>query len=140
MKRKIILLLFSTVLILNCNELKIQKEINPESTIVKTDKYSELNNRLKKAENIDTPVDLIKYYYGEIDNEEDIDIIVENLEKGQYIISLVHENIKDDSISGVKIIMAAQQNEKIWTVQKIDCTWKCNKNRGHIKYSSEPCL
>ena len=140
MKTKKIIFLPLLLILINCNEPAIKKEVRPEPTIVETDEFSDLNNRLKKIEHIDTPVELIKYYYGEVDNEGDIDIEVMELGKGHYTITLIHDNIRDDSIAGMKIIMTANQNNKIWTVRNIARSWKCQKGRGHTKYSSEPCL
>ena len=65
MKTKLIIVLPLLLVLFNCNEQAIKKEVTPEQTTAELDKYSELNSRLKKAENIDTPIELIKYYYGE---------------------------------------------------------------------------
>jgi len=140
MKTKTILLLTLLIILFACNDSAVKREVKTEPKVVEIDIYSDINERLKKAEDIDTPVELIKYYYGEVDNEEDVEIKVDDLGKGQYTINLIHDHIKDDSISGMRILMTAQQNNKKWTVQDIQRTWKCYKGRGHTEFSSEPCF
>jgi len=135
----ILVLIFSIVLI-SCNHSTVKNDVNTAKVQTESDKYSEFNNRLKKAENINSPIELIKYYYGEIDAEEDIDIEVERLDGNQYKIQLVQQNIRDDSISGMMVVMFASQENDNWTVQDIQRTWKCQKGRGHSEFSSEPCL
>ena len=124
---------------MNCNKSAVKKETTTDSIVVESDQYIEFNQRVKKAGNITTPVELIKYYYGEIDADQDIDISVDQLENNQYEITLVQDNIKDDSIAGMKVIMVAKSNNNEWTVLDIQRTWKCQKGRGHTNFSSEMC-
>jgi len=129
-----------SIMIINCTNSTVKKEPTIDSSSVKIDKYAEFNQRVRKAGNIHTPVELIKYYYGEIDAEQDIDIYVNQFENNQYKIILVQENIKDDSIAGMKVIMMAKRDYNQWMVQDIQRTWKCQKGRGHTKYNSQPCI
>ena len=129
-----------SILMINCTNSNVKKETTLESSSIETDKYAELNQRVRKAGNINTPVELIKYYYGEIDAEQDIDISVDQFEKNQYKIILIQENIKDDSIVGMRVLMLAKRDDNQWTVQDIQRTWKCQKGRGHTKYSTQPCI
>lgn len=124
----------------SCTNTSVKQEIKTESTIVETDKYAELNGRLKQAENIETPVELIKYYYGEIDAEKDVEIKVDKQDGNNFVITLIQENIKDDSVAGMMVVMSAQLSKNVWTVQNVERTWKCQRGRGHNQYSSEPCL
>lgn len=142
MNNKIIFIGICTlsILIMNCTKSTIKKETAIDSSAVESDQYTELNQRVRKAGNINTPVELIKYYYGEIDADQDIDISVDQVEENQYEITLIQENIKDDSIAGMKIIMVANNENNQWTVLNIQRTWKCWKGRGHTKFSSEPCI
>ena len=124
----------------SCTNTSVKQEIKTDSTIIETDKYAELNSRLKQVGNIETPVELIKYYYGEIDAEEDVDIKVDKHDGNNFYITLIQENIKDDSIAGMMVVMSAQLSNNVWTVKNIDRTWKCQRGRGHNQYSSEPCI
>lgn len=128
------------ILMINCTKSTIKKETPNDSSAVETDQYAELNQRVRKAGNIKTPIELIKYYYGEIDADQDIEISVEQLEEDQYEIILIQENIKDDSIAGMKIIMIAKRDNDLWTVQDIQRAWKCWEGRGHSQYGTQPCI
>lgn len=129
-----------SILIISCTKSTIKKDTTIEHSTVETDQYAELNQRIRKAGNIKTPIELIKYYYGEIDANQDIDISVEQLEENQYEITLIQENIKDDSIAGMKIIMIAKRDNDLWTVQDIQRAWKCWEGRGHSQYGTQPCI
>ena len=124
---------------MSCTNTTVKQEAPINSSTSNTDKYTELNQRVRKAGNINTPVELVKYYYGEIDDEQDIDISVDKFDNNQYKIMLIQENIKDDSIAGMRVIMLAKKDNKEWTVIDIQRTWKCQKGRGHSNFSSEPC-
>jgi len=126
--------------IMSCTNTKVKQEAPINSSTSNTDKYTELNQRVRKAGNINTPVELVKYYYGEIDDEQDIDISVDKFDNNQYKIMLIQENIKDDSIAGMRVIMLAKKDNNEWTVIDIQRTWKCQKGRGHSNFSSEPCI
>ena len=128
-----------SILVINCTKSIVKKETTIASSAVESDQYTELNQRVRKAGAINTPVELIKYYYGEIDADQDIDISVDQVEENQYEIILIQENIKDDSIAEMRIIMVANNDNNQWTVLDIQRTWKCQKRRGHSKFSSKPC-
>jgi hypothetical protein len=128
-----------SILVINCTKSIVKKETTIASSAVESDQYTELNQRVRKAGTINTPVELIKYYYGEIDADQDIDISVDQVEENQYEIILIQENIKDDSIAEMRIIMVANNDNNQWTVLDIQRTWKCQKRRGHSKFSSKPC-
>lgn len=128
-----------SILVINCTKSIVKKETTIASSAVESDQYTELNQRVRKAGTINTPVELIKYYYGEIDADQDIDISVDQVEENQYEIILIQENIKDDSIAEMRIIMVANNDNNQWTVLEIQRTWKCQKRRGHSKFSSKPC-
>ncbi len=128
-----------SILIINCTNSNVKAESTIDSNSDKIDKYAELNQRVRKAGNISTPVELIKYYYGEIDADQDIAISVDQFEKNQYKIILIQENIKDDSIAGMRVLMLAKQDNSQWTVQDVQRTWKCQKGRGHTKFNTQPC-
>jgi hypothetical protein len=125
-----------SILVINCTKSIVKKETTIASSAVESDQYTELNQRVRKAGTINTPVELIKYYYGEIDADQDIDISVDQVEENQYEIILIQENIKDDSITEMRIIMVANNDNNQWTVLDIQRTWKCQKRRGHSKFSS----
>lgn len=128
-----------SILVINCTKSIVKKETTIASSAVESDQYTELNQRVRKAGTINTPVELIKYYYGEIDADQDIDISVDQVEENQYEIILIQENIKDDSIAEMRIIMVANNDNNQWTVLDIQRTWKCQKRRGHSKFSTQPC-
>ena len=133
-------IIFLSIIIVNCNKSAIKKETTIDSSVVESNQYAELNQRVRKAGNITTPVELIKYYYGEIDADQDIDVSVDQLKNNQYEITLIQENIKDDSIAGMRIVMVAKNDNNQWIVLDIQRTWKCQKGRDHSKFSSQPCI
>ncbi|MCJ7801197.1 MAG: hypothetical protein MUP82_02435 [Candidatus Marinimicrobia bacterium] len=128
-----------SILIMNCTKSTIKKETILDSNTVATDQYTEFNQRVRKAGNIVTPIELIKYYLGEIDADQDIDISVAQVENNQYEITLIQGNVKDDSIAGIKIIMVAKNDNNQWTVLDIQRTWKCQKGHGPSKFSKKLC-
>ena len=124
---------------LNCNNSNVNKDIPSDSRVVDSNQYTELNQRVRKAGNINTPVELIKYYYGEIDADQDVDISVDQFENNQYKITLIQRNIKDDSIAGMRVLMLAKRDNNQWTVQDIQRNWECQRGHGSTKFSSNPC-
>lgn len=135
----IIAILTISMAIISCTNTTVKQEAPINLNTNNTDKYAELNQRVRKAENINTPVELVKYYYGEIDEKQEIDISVDKSENNQYKIMLIQENIKDDSIAGMRVQMLAKKENNEWTVIDIQRTWKCQKGRGHSNFSSELC-
>lgn len=91
---------------------------------------------------IATPEALIKFYYTQ-DREIDfsnITIESEPLGGSKYEITLIDENLQDDSMSGEKIVMTAELIGQTWTVHEIKANWKCHDGRGHTNWGTELCI
>ena len=108
------------------------KEISPAN----------FNKELAKRKDILTPEQLIKLYYNYATQANpNINISSEIIGKEIYLISLIRENVDDDSLWGEKIIMKAALNNNKWVVLEIKENWKCQSGRnfGWPMWGIESC-
>ncbi|MFO7869523.1 MAG: hypothetical protein R6U95_09530 [Bacteroidales bacterium] len=56
-----------------------------------------------------------------------------------YIITLIHSDIKDDSIEAYKYVVTAERKDVIWRVIEIKRAHKCRRGRGHINWGTDLC-
>lgn len=99
------------------------------------------NEIIAKRTDIKTPEELIKIYYNYPTSEGNskFAIYTENLSNNSVKITLIHEGIEDDSISGEKIIMTARLTGQKWIVLEIKKNWKCWDGRGHRNWGTSLC-
>ena len=136
----LIFVLLTISVFINCDKTDKKNSSSIDSTMVNSNKFKQLNVNVNKYGNINSAMDLIKNYYGEVENDDNLNISVDELPQNQYLITLVETNIKDDSIAEIMVIMKASIENGEWSVLEIDRRWKCWQGRGHSEYSSEPCL
>ncbi|UMB54829.1 hypothetical protein MKD41_04995 [Lutibacter sp. A64] len=151
--RKIITLLLTMVL-LSCNNKqhktdKINEEKGTTQHITSVnEKFKELNpetiNVLLKSKNGSVSAnEVMKIYYphevtiGE--GNESIEISEAKLENGNTLVTLVHDNLLDDSIKAKKIILELKNENNRWFVVSIKNNWKCRVGRGHTDWGIELC-
>lgn len=99
------------------------------------------NNSIANRTDIETAEELIGLYYGFPENEgtQNISIETKKLELGKIQVTLVHDEMKDDSIKALKIVMIVKQIDQSWTVIEIKKNWKCWEGRGHTNWGAEYC-
>ncbi|RDI16084.1 hypothetical protein [Flavobacterium sp. AG291] len=127
--KKIYLLSLLGILNLSCSES--YQEIDPEN----------FNSKIKGLTDIKTPQELIILYNNYPKNEARPQYEISTITKDViYEITLIHNNIPDDSLLSEKIIMTAKKNKEVsWSVLKILKNWKCHNDRGHTNWGTEIC-
>lgn len=127
MKKLAFLLLLTTV---SCSEPF--NYINP----------SNFNKKIAELTDIKTPEELIILYYtgtGKIDNNLSLNITTVKEEK-VYTITLINNNIKDDSVCGEKLVIKAVKKGENWHVLEIKENHRCCKGRGGPRdWSTQLC-
>ena len=103
----------------------------------------EFNDKIANRTDIKTPDELIKLYY-DYDCSQDegnptITIHTIDLGKNRYEVTLIHEGLLDDSLSGWKVVMIAQRAGTTWIVTEIKENWKCWEDRGHTNWGTKRC-
>ena len=102
---------------------------------------TEFNKKISNRIDIETAKELIMIYYNYPENEGIPNLMVESkkTDNGYIEITLIHDGQKDDSVSGIKIIMIAELNNKKWNVIEIKTNRKCREGRGHTYWDTELC-
>ena len=62
------------------------------------------------------------------------------LENGNMLVTLIQDNLMDDSIKGEKYVMELEKFEGTWNAVYIKKNWKCREGRGHTDWGVEMCL
>jgi len=99
------------------------------------------NNSIANRTDIETAEELILFYYGYSESEgtPNISIETKELELGNIQVTLVHDEMKDDSMRAVKIVMTVKHTGQSWVVIEIKKNWKCWEGRGHTNWGTEYC-
>lgn len=97
----------------------------------------------EKDENLSAQ-DVIKLYYPEEveigEGNEKIEISEKKLENGNTLVTLIHNNLLDDSLKGEKYIMELNSTNDKWNVISIKKNWKCRLGRGHTDWGVKLCM
>ena len=113
---------------------------NEKSVMVDTD---EINQILTKNNESLSAQEVMKLYYpikvitGE--GNEKIEISEKIAGDGNTLLTLIHDNLLDDSIKGEKHIMELKLTNGKWTVLSVKKNWKCRNNRGHNSWGIGMC-
>ena len=107
------------------------KDINP----------AKFNTKIENRMDIKTPEALITVFYDYPANEgkPDISITAQKQDTSRYLITLINDNLEDDSVAGEKIVMEASLQNQIWKVTSIKKNWYCYKDRGHRNWGTSYC-
>ncbi len=102
---------------------------------------SGFNALIASDTSIEKPEDLIRKYYNYPEDEETPNLEIKSVRKGsgQYEITMIHENLPDDSQVALKIVMQAKKDGKLWKVKEVKQNWKCREGRGHTNWDTELC-
>lgn len=150
---KTIIVLLLSITLFSCNQKSYNKiqssqkkgriQINTTNEKFKTIDSDKLNQLLKgKSEDLSAQ-DVMKLYYpskvesGE--GNERIEISEKKLENGNTSVTLIHDNLRDDSQRGEKYIMELKRANNKWAVISIKKNWKCWNGRGHTDWGIEMC-
>jgi hypothetical protein len=99
------------------------------------------NRIISKRSDLHTPEQIMEFYYDYPVYESDppFSIDTKEIENGAIEVTLVHDNMADDSIQAIKIIMVLKQQGGTWEVLEIKSNYKCREGRGHTDWGKEWC-
>lgn len=102
---------------------------------------TKFNNSIANQSDIETAEELIRLYYSlpESEGPQNLSIETKELEFGKTQVTMVHDEMKDDSQRALKIVMTVKQTDRSWTVIEIRKNWKCWEGRGHTNWGTEYC-
>ena len=105
-----------------------------------SDKLSEVLN----SQNSDlSALEIMRLYYPiSVESGEGNEIIQTTettLENGNIVVTLIHDNLLDDSVKGVKYLLELKKVTDKWTVISLKKNWKCWNDRGHTDWGIEFC-
>ena len=102
---------------------------------------TKFNNSIANQSDIETAEELIRLYYSlpESEGPQNLSIETKELEFGKTQVTMVHDEMKDDSQRALKIVMTVKQLDRSWTVIEIRKNWKCWEGRGHTNWGTEYC-
>ncbi len=104
---------------------------------------SKLNAELSQKTTIISPKDIMKMYYPYVPGREgnqEIIISDKTLSSGNVEVTLIHDNMLDDSMKGAKYIMELKKLDDNWTVLSLKKNWKCWADRGHTNWGIKLCI
>ena len=150
---RIIFTLLLTLVFLSCNykqhkTIKIEEKESTQHITSESEKFQELNpetiNVLLKAKNgnISAKEVMELYYPYEVivgEGNESIEISEKKLENGNTLVTLVHNNLLDDSIKAKKYILELKSENNLWIVVSIKNNWQCRVGRGHTNWGIKMC-
>lgn len=114
--------------------------LNETFEIVNTD---ELTKTLKKIKANLSAQDVMRLYYPtSVNTQEGYETleITEAIEpNGNITVTLIHDNLLDDSAKGVKYVMVLKNQHKQWQIISLKRNWKCQKDRGHSYWGVKWC-
>ncbi len=64
----------------------------------------------------------------------------EKLPNGNTLVTLVRDNLMDDSMKAEQYLMELEKTDGKWHVVYVKTNWKCRKGRGHTDWGAELCL
>ena len=102
---------------------------------------SSFNRIISKRIDLQTPEQLMVFYYDYpvYESEPPFSIESKELENGHVEITLLHDNMADDSMMAIKIVMLVKQKGETWEVFEIKSNYKCREGRGHTDWGKEWC-
>lgn len=101
----------------------------------------DFNSSISARKDLQTEEELIKAYYNFPEAEGPQSIIISTIKNKDHHseITLIHDNMQDDSQRALKIIMVAEKTKDGWYIHKIKRNWKCWPGRGHEDWGTEYC-
>lgn len=133
---------------LNEDEMILQSEnraftyrkSNEKFEIINTNQLTKKLNQSNK--NISAQEVMTLYYPTEIETKEGNEVI-EMTEavgaNGNTTVTLIHDNLLDDSVKGIKYILELKKAHNEWMIISLKKNWKCQNSRGHTDWGIENC-
>lgn len=122
------------------NRLFTYKKSNEKFEIINTD---ELTKKLTESNKNISAKEVMKLYYPTEKETGEGNEIIEISEKigddGNTIVTLIHDNLLDDSIKGEKYILELKRENDKWIIISLKKNWKCQHGRGHTEWGIEVC-
>ena len=122
---------------ISCNQTtdkqqNITSEENTFDTTKENESFETLDvkgfNDFLASENAYSEIEVMLLLYpGEIEppkDNETADIQEEVLDNGNTLLSLIHDNLQDDSVKGYKYILELKRDNDKWTVVSAKRNWK----------------
>ncbi len=149
----IALLLLLLVSLLACKEnleskTGFQTSEKPKNLLDSEEKFetidfSMLNMELIKRKDDPSPESIMKMYYPnqveEGEGKEKISVTRNVISEKGVEVKLIHENLMDDSLNGVKHILRVKRVGARWMIVSLKKNWKCWEGRGHAYWGIEKC-
>ena len=110
-----------------------------EDTVL--DDISGFNKIIEKRTDIRSAREVMIIYYNYLPGEKDskYSIEEEDLTKGRTRVTLISDNLPDDSMRGLKLVMVTNFDGSKWKVVIVQRNWRCYDGRGHTNWGTEPC-
>ena len=104
---------------------------------------TEFSKKVENSNEVLTPKDIMKLYYPrQVESEEGnqtINIDVKDLGKAHAVVTLIHDNLLDDSMKALQVVMRLQKKGDKWSVVSLQKNWKCREGRGHTDWGIKLC-
>ncbi len=102
---------------------------------------AKFNEKISARTDISSAKELIELYYRLSPDEgaPQLEISSKQLKGNKFQTTLIHNGLKDDSVSAIKVIMIAERIGKKWQVLQIKENFKCWEGRGHQYWSEKYC-
>lgn len=118
-------------------------DTSPNSEKTKELDVAELNNKLAKENKNLSAKEVMKLYYPQkvetTEGNERITMSEKVINNGNAVVTLIHDNLLDDSVKGEKYQMVLKRTGDRWLVVSLKKNWKCWKSRGHINWGIDIC-
>ncbi|AWX44236.1 hypothetical protein HME9304_01236 [Flagellimonas maritima] len=151
------ILTFLTLTLISCNtetdkknkktslsqKEEVPVEIIDDNQEFKAIDSDDLNQLLVKKGGDLSPKEVMNLFYPNTvetgEGNEKIELLEKVSDNGNVIVTLIHDNLLDDSVRGEKYIIELKRNNNKWTVLSIKKNWKCWNGRGHTDWGIEFC-
>lgn len=151
-----IILLFVTVASISChykptakNDANLKSQKKTENQLRSSDntddskKIMALNQIILQNEEDLSPKDIMRLYYSvrhlSEEGNEKIEIIEKAFGTEIFHITLIHDNLLDDSTRGKKYEMILKRSKEKWIIDTVKKSWRCWEGRGHTDWGITHC-
>jgi hypothetical protein len=144
-----------TMILISCDsKANKKKEGTPLSqkeqvkTMEENEEFKQLNsddlNQLltEKERNLSAKEVMRLFYPHKVETSEGnekIELTEKVSNNGKIVVTLIHDNLLDDSVRGEKYVMELRKSNNRWAVISIKKNWKCWDGRGHTDWGIKLC-
>jgi len=102
-----------------------------------------LNLTLSNTTDVKSAEDIVKLYYNKtadsVEGNEEITIKSTKQDEKISVVTLIHDNIVDDSMRTMKVIMMIIHIENRWKIISLRQNWRCYPGRGDTNWTINSC-